>query len=191
MNCFFRSGSDYFKVCNGMGVTSDSRGGAPNRIVKKKIFILLFNFILIVAVGICSAEPIFTLEARDHYNGRELFQLLVKPHEIFYLQTIHSVYLTPYTHIYFVDEEANIILSGAIFESIGGGFPVIEDGVFSIKNGKFHVENMNRFIGKLRFRVSPISREALFVSGIEFLLYKMVPEGTLIEIRISKLGNGS
>ncbi|MCX5908438.1 MAG: DUF1850 domain-containing protein [Deltaproteobacteria bacterium] len=103
-----------------------------------------------------------------------------------YLRTIHSLALTPYTHIYRFDQEGNLILSEAIFESGGGGFPEKGDGAWSVVDGKFHVDQINRFIGKLRFRVSPLSRETLIVSDREFPLHQMVPEGTLIELRVGK-----
>jgi hypothetical protein len=93
---------------------------------------------------------------------------------------------TSYCHIYKVDAEGNIILSAAEYESGGGGFPVTGDGVFSFVDGKFRMNEMNRFIGILRFRVSPISQETLLVSNAEIPLYRLVPEGTLIEIKVSR-----
>lgn len=165
------------------------------RFLKNKILVALINPILIIIIlgilGDCIGEPVFVLEVNDYHNDRNILQLTINPHEVFYLKTIHSVGLTPYIHIYKIDKEGNIILSGVIFESGGGGFPVPGDGVFSIKDGKFLMDKMNRFIGKLHFRVSPVSKETLLISNIELPLYKMVPEGTLIEIKISKGRNQS
>jgi hypothetical protein len=48
------------------------------------------------------------------------------------------------------------------------------------------VDQMNRFVGELRFRVSPLSKETLIVSHREFPLYQMVPEGTLVELKVKK-----
>ena len=106
--------------------------------------------------------------------------------ELIYLHTIHSLALTPYTHIYKFDEDGNLILSGAIFESGGGGYPEKGDGVWSMVDGKFRVDQINRFVGKLRFRVSPLSKETLIVSNKEFPLYQMVSEGTLVELKVYK-----
>lgn len=134
----------------------------------------------------CTSQPLFVLEVQDYRNDRNLLQLRIPPQELIYLRTIHSLALTPYTHIYRFDEEGNLILSSAVYESGGGGFPDSGDGVLSVVDGKFHMDHINRLVGKLRFRVSPLSRETLIVSGVEFPLYQVVPEGTLLELKVSK-----
>jgi hypothetical protein len=133
-----------------------------------------------------SGQPKFTLEVREDGRNRVLLHLSVTLQDEICIRTIHSLALTPYTHIYIIDEGGNLILSKAIFESGGGGYPEVGDGVVSMKEGKFHMENMNRFVGILRFRVSPLSQETLLISGQEFPLFRMVPEGTLLEIRVRK-----
>lgn len=144
----------------------------------------LWIFFLLMPVEVCPGQAMFLLEVQDIRQKRNLLQLKIPAQELIYLQTIHSLALTPYTHIYKFDEEGNLILTGAIFESGGGGFPDSGDGVLSVVGGKFRMDHMNRFVGKLRFRVSPLSRETLIVSGVEYPLYQMVPEGTLIELKV-------
>jgi hypothetical protein len=146
----------------------------------------LMIFFLFGGGKICFSQPLFVLEVKDYKNNRNLLQLKVPSREFIYLRTIHSLALTPYTHIYRFDEEGNLFLSGAIFESGGGGFPEEEDGVWSVVDGKFRVDQMNRYVGVLRFRVSPLSKETLIVSHKEFPLYRMVPEGTLVELKVYK-----
>jgi len=128
----------------------------------------------------------FLLEVQDIRHEQNLFQLRIPPQELIYLQTIHSSALTPYTHIYRFDDEGNLVLSGAIFESGGWGFPEQEDGKWTLVDGKFHMDQMNRFVGILRFRVSPLSQETLIVSQREHALYQMVPEGTLLELKVHR-----
>jgi hypothetical protein len=135
---------------------------------------------------VCFSQPQFVLEVKDYKNDRKLFQIGIPSQELIYLRTIHSLALTPYTHIYKFDEDGNLILSSAIFESGGGGFPEKGDGVWSVVDGKFRVDQMNRYVGQLRFRVSPHSKETLIVSNREFPLYHMVPEGTLVELKVKK-----
>jgi len=143
------------------------------------VFLLLF-----MSEGGNAGPAEFILEVWDKKGGERLLQLPIQPREVFYIKTIHSLALTPYTHIYKFDDEGNIILSGAIFESGGGGFPVTGDGVLSVVDGKFRMDQIDRFVGKLRFRVSPVSRETFSLGDVEVPLYKRVPEGTLLEIRI-------
>lgn len=143
-------------------------------------------FFIFLGGEICSSQPLFVLEVRDHKNDRSLLRVEVSSQERIYLRTLHSLALTPYTHIYKFDADGNLILSGAIFESGGGGFPEKGDGVWSVVGGKFRVDQIDRFVGKLRFRVSPLSKETLIVSNREFPLYTRVPEGTLVELRVSK-----
>jgi hypothetical protein len=143
-------------------------------------------FFIFLGGEICSSQPLFVLEVRDHKNDRSLLRVEVSSQERIYLRTLHSLALTPYTHIYKFDADGNLILSGAIFESGGGGFPEKGDGLWSVVGGKFRVDQINRFVGKLRFRVSPLSKETLIVSNREFPLYTRVPEGTLVELMVSK-----
>ena len=143
-------------------------------------------FLFLMPAGLQAGSPGYFLEVRDPHGERNLLQLEIPAGEWIQIRTIHSLALTPYTHIYKFDEEGNLILSTAIFESGGGGFPEKGDGVWSVVEGKFHVDQINRFVGKLRFRVSPLSRETLIVSNREFPLHQMVPEGTLIELKVCR-----
>ena len=154
--------------------------------MKKILFAAVTIIGILMGKGVSADQPGFILEIWDKKNEQKIVQLPIQPREVFYIKTIHSLALTPYTHIYKFDEEGNIILSGAIFESGGGGYPVTGDGVFSAADGKFRMDQMNRFVGKLRFRVSPVSQETFSLGDLEIPLYKRVPEGTLIEISISK-----
>jgi hypothetical protein len=155
--------------------------------MKKIIFFAIVIFLwTFIGKGIAAEQAGFIIEVWDKKKENRIIQLPINLQGVFYLKTIHSLALTPYTHIYKFDEEGNIILSAAIFESGGGGYPVTGDGVLSIENGKFRVDHINRFVGKLLFRVSPVSRETLSISGVEIPLYTSVSEGTLIEIKTSK-----
>jgi hypothetical protein len=145
-----------------------------------------FIFFFLLKGEICTGQALFVLEVRDYKNDRNLLQVGIAFQELIYLRTLHSLALTPYTHIYKFDQDGNLILSGAIFESGGGGFPEEGDGVWSAVDGKFRVDQMNRYVGQLRFRVSPLSKETLIVSNREFPLYQMVPEGTLVELKVKK-----
>jgi hypothetical protein len=127
----------------------------------------LIIFFLLWGGQVCFSQSLFVLEVRDYKNDRNLLQVGITSQELIYLRTIHSLALTPYTHIYKFDQDGNLILSGAIFESGGGGFPEKGDGVWSVVGGKFRVDQINRFVGKLRFRVSPLSKETLIVSNRE------------------------
>jgi hypothetical protein len=154
--------------------------------MKKILFLAVMIIAILTGKGVRAEQPGFILEICDKRNEQKIIQLPIQSQEVFYIRTIHSLALTPYTHIYKFDEEGHIILSGAIFESGGGGYPVTGDGVFSVVDGKFRMDQMNRFVGKLRFRVSPVSQETFSLGDLEIPLYQRVPEGTLIEISISK-----
>lgn len=89
--------------------------------MKKKFWWPAFTIFFILLGGeICSGQPLFVLEVKDYKNDRNLLQVEIPSQELIYLRTIHSLALTPYTHIYKFDQDGNLILSGAIFESGGG-----------------------------------------------------------------------
>jgi hypothetical protein len=161
--------------------------GCPAACMKRKILASALSILFIlIYVGASAAQENFVLEVLDFRQDRSLLRLKISAGDEIHLRTIHSLALTPYTHIYTFDNEGNLTLSGAIFESGGGGFPEGGDGVWSVVDGKFRVDQINRFVGKLRFRVSPLSRETLVVSSREFPLYEMVPEGTLVELKVCR-----
>jgi hypothetical protein len=148
-------------------------------------FVILF--FLSLPGGEVRGEPFpFIVKAMIPSDGRILFQVPVQPQDPICLRTIHSLALTPYAHFYRFDEDGNLILTRAEYESGGGGYPESGDGVFSVVNGKFRMDRINRFIGVLRFRVSPVSRETLILADWEFPLYQMAPEGTLVEVSVGK-----
>jgi len=161
-------------------------GGNADLMNRKILGSMLFIFSILIQTGAFAGEPDFVLEALDIRQEQGLLRLDISPGDEIHLRSIHSLALTPYTHIYTFDRNGNLSLSGAIFESGGGGFPEVEDGVWSRVDRKFRVDRINRFVGKLRFRVSPLSRETLVVTGREFPLHEMVPEGTLVELKVWK-----
>ena len=148
--------------------------------------VAILCFLSLPGMGIGGEPSPFILKAMITSDGRILFQVPVQPQDQICLRTIHSLALTPYAHYYRFDEDGNLILTSAEYESGGGGYPETGDGVFSVVNGKFRMDRIDRFIGRLRFRVSPVSKETLILSGREFPLYQMVPEGTSVEVSVGK-----
>jgi hypothetical protein len=168
-----------------MGAISGAGVALRNKLMKRYIpGIAALIFLSFMPAGAFPGQTVYVLELQDIRQERNLLRLRIPSQEFIHLRTIHSLALTPYTHIYKFDEEGNLILEGAIFESGGGGFPEKGDGVWSMVDGKFHVDQMNRFVGTLRFRVSPVSQETLILSRREYPLYRMVPEGTLVELKV-------
>jgi hypothetical protein len=169
-----------------------SRGGVAlgNKWMKRIISGVALLIFFFMPAGAFPGQSMYVLEVQDVRQERNLLRLRIPSQELIHLRTIHSLALTPYTHIYTFDEEGNLILEGAIFESGGGGFPEKGDGVWSMVDGKFHVDRMNRFVGTLRFRVSPVSQETLILSQREYALYRLVPEGALVELKVHRERSG-
>ena len=106
------------------------------------------------------------------------------------MRTIHSLALTRYVQVYRITEQGEIMLSGAIYESEGGGFPALGDGILTKKDGKYYMDKMDRLIGGTwRFRVSPFSQETFIYREVEVPLFRILPEGTVVLIRIEKERN--
>ena len=134
-----------------------------------------------------AAAQNYRITASEKKTGRTLLSVEMNGNDRIELRTIHSVSLRPYSHIFKVDGDENIILDQAIYDSAGGGYPVLGDGTFRFENNKFIMENMNRFIGVLYLRVSPVSKETLIVSGTAYPIYSEIPEGSLIVIRAHRI----
>jgi len=121
-------------------------------------------------------------------TGECISTIKLDSNEYFEIQTIHSVTRRPYSHVFKVEKD-KIILDQAIYDSAGGGYPVLGDGKFVMIDGKFIMKEMNRNIGILRFRTSPISKETFKAPNYILTLYDKFPEGTLIEIEALKSDN--
>jgi hypothetical protein len=147
------------------------------------------TFLLLISNILDAAGESFTLTITEQSSQTVMLRCRVHPGDEFQMRTIHSLALTRYVQIYRVNENGEIILSGAIYESEGGGFPIITDGVISKNDGKIFMDKMDRLIGKTwRFRVSPLSQETFIYSNIEFPIFKLLPEGTLVIMRVDSEG---
>jgi len=151
--------------------------------MKKIVLLIGVAGIAVYAIIHFSVQSTLVLEVRNVRDDRSVVRLLLQFPAEFRIQSVHSVHLTPYTHTYRVNSDGDIVLTGAIFESEGVGLPGYGDGKFSFADGKFRMDEMDRFLGVLRFRISPVSEETLVVSNAKIPLYTMFPEGTSMEIK--------
>lgn len=97
------------------------------------------------------------------------------------IKFIHSVQKTPVTEeLKFNGKE--FVLLRTKYKSHGVGLPFMNsDGDFSIEDGFFVMDNMNRQIKRLELRTGTGTKHTINLAGQEIKLYEEVPPGTKIK----------
>jgi len=160
-----------------------------NRILRIVLFVCCLACVTAGPAKAFAADT-WTLTITEQTREFPLLRCRILTGEIFHMRTIHSLALTRYVQVYRITEEGEIMLSGAIYESEGGGFPALGDGILTKKDGKYYMDKMDRLIGGTwSFRVSPFSQETFVYREVEVPLFRILPEGTVVLIRIEKERN--
>lgn len=117
---------------------------------KKTLTILLLVFLFIISL------PITTLEASDYKTDEYFKSWPMKKGDIFEVEYVHSVQLTPVSEIYFIDENYNIVLEESYFYSYGAGLPATTPYEFEITEKGFRIYNIGEVMKDLVYRTGAV-----------------------------------
>lgn len=102
--------------------------------------------------------------------------------EAFSLRFIHSVERTPVVEKYKVDSQNKLLLFATEYQSFGVGLPFLaSEGRLTAKDGYFSLE-MNRVYPSISLRTGPEAQLTLTGNKQQYVLYKMLPAGSLVRI---------
>lgn len=98
------------------------------------------------------------LTVTEDKKGSVVFAASVQPGDTFAIQFLHSVHETPVEEHYTVSHAKEMVLTKVIYESYGVGNPSgTEAGEqFSMKEGKFIVEEMERVLTTVSLRIGKV-----------------------------------
>lgn len=112
----------------------------------------------------------------------------VSAHTCLDVDFIHSVQRTRVTEHLIANPRLNgFILQETEYASFGFGLPFLaSDGSFSITEHGFSLKDMNRPISSLSLRPGVKTELTIYIDGIPYPLYQLVPLGSRVDISIVK-----
>ncbi len=144
--------------------------------MKKFIFIGLILILLSIFINV----PVLTLE---HFQDESIIMTFkVDENDEFIVKWIHSVELTPWEEIFRIGSENEIILDRTRFQQFGAGVPDFAGKTVEIKDGYITYGEINQKIPLLPYGISNFAKHTFVFKGIEYQLYKLVPDGDRINI---------
>ncbi|MBA7500129.1 hypothetical protein ES704_02882 [subsurface metagenome] len=152
-------------------------------VISLLVFIILFNFFIYT---FATTEGI--LEIIDYSTKKIIFSRRVAPGDIFSTLYIHSVEKTPVKEIFVINNQYRIILSETQVSSSGAGLPsqVFKEEQFLLKDGKFIIKNINKFLPFIPLKVGKNSHNTFFFKEEMIDLSTLIGDG-LVYIRIVKV----
>ena len=148
------------------------------------LFIILLFSLFFILLNIANIQ---VLGVRNINKDEKLFQEIIFPGYIFATKINHSVQLTPVFEFFGIDKNYNILLTKTIVKDLGWGMPSTPEGDFSFQNNEMVIENINRKIPTLIFRVSYISKPELILRGRIYDLRFLVNDSNALEIKNKKI----
>jgi hypothetical protein len=136
------------------------------------------------------------LEIVSYPEGDVLFSMNVEKGFRFSTLIRHSVHLTPVYECYRVESDGRFVVESTRLQDMGWGVPSTFENPYRIENGFMVIEQIERKISFLPFRVSHVNQPA-FVRGcpdgekpLELLvrLDEYAKDGKRIDIRVRYIG---
>ncbi len=153
------------------------------RFIKVGAFLLLFFLLTIIF-------PVRVLQASNYKSGEYLKAWLIKRGDIFEVEYVHSVQLTPVSEIYFIDDDYNIILEESYFNSYGAGLPATTPYQFEIRENRFRIYNIKEIMGDLVYRTGAVRADhhiKINNKSYSFLTFSKSGQGVKFIVKKSSL----
>jgi len=122
--------------------------------------------------------PVLTIVNRT--RGETLLRRPVFGGFTFATRIRHSVQLTPVYEYYRIEEDGTVMVTGTMLWDLGWGMPSSENARVRLEGGAIRLENMDRLIGTLRFRVNHIAEPFLFLGERSLDLRSYAGDGDLL-----------
>jgi len=106
------------------------------------------------------------LEVVSYPNGEIFLQTRVERGFHFSTLIRHSVHLTPVYERYRIEDEGQIVLESTRLQDLGWGVPSTYDNPSRIENGFLVIEEINKILPSLPFRVSYINNPRLLLEWL-------------------------
>lgn len=102
------------------------------------------------------------LELTDGSATRQVKRIATAVGEPFSIRFVHSVELRPVTEYFVLDEAGALVLTGTRYYGFGAGLPTDGgEGTFAMDGDAFVIRGLQREIGELQVRLSPLNEYAV------------------------------
>jgi len=123
------------------------------------IFLAGFTFLAL--------RPVLVIEAVSFQKDRVLYRKKIEPGYEFATLIKHSVHLSPVYEYYRVEKDGQILITGTRLQDLGWGVPSTFDYDFRFEDDFMVIENMDKPIEFVPFRVSYIAHPRLLLDNLE------------------------
>jgi hypothetical protein len=149
------------------------------------VFIVLINFFIYVFNATANK-----LEIIDHSTKKIIFSRNLVPGDKFSTFYIHSVEKTAVIEIFIIDSLYRIILLETQLSSSGAGLPsqVFGEEKFLIRDGKFIISNINKFLPFIPLKVGKKSHNKFFFKEEMIDFSSFIGDG-LVYIQVREVKN--
>ncbi len=130
----------------------------------KRIFLGLGIFFIFL---LWLSRPVLFIEVKNFNTGQILYRRHVEPGYTFATLIKHSVHLTPVYEYYRIEGDGKIVITGTRFQDLGWGVPSTFDYDFKFENDFMVIENINRPIEFVPYRISYIACPHLLLDDCE------------------------
>ncbi len=122
-------------------------------------------------------------------TGKQLLAIPAQPNSQFQIVYIHSIHRTPVTEYYHIDSQLNIVVDKMVFDTFGVGMPSdVENGEkFTIENGKFVLNHLNRVLPSFDLRIGQVIANHKFIAnGKSIKMSTLTKPGNWVRFQVKK-----
>jgi len=143
---------------------------------------ILISFLLISALIGFLVRPVLIFKIEDVQENKTIFQQRVQDDYRFATLIYHSVQLTPVYEYYRIKEDRNLEVTKTVLQDLGWGMPSNLDYPVRFENNYMIMENINRSLEALYFRISYIARPHLILNEEEIDLTRFMNDSNVLKI---------
>jgi hypothetical protein len=119
-------------------------------------------------------------------NNGIILRLPAKAGEQLSLTYTHSVQKTQVIENIVIQANGSLVVDSTEYESFGVGLPFLaSEGHFRQEGNRFILENIGRSLDMINLRAGPEAQLKLSFHDQTYALFQMVPNGTLIRLRVA------
>ncbi|SKC41797.1 DUF1850 domain-containing protein [Maledivibacter halophilus] len=149
---------------------------------------ILTALILIIFVVIILIRPVNVFTIKNYHDDEVLLRKKIHAGYEFATLIKHSVHKTPVYEYYKIDKNGKMLITGTALMDLGWGVPSTFDYDFKFENNMIVIENINKIIEFLPFRISYIAKPRLILNNkLKIDLTKYVDNYERIDVSVQKM----
>jgi hypothetical protein len=128
----------------------------------------------------------FSLVVEAEESGQRFFCLPVSPDEVFQIEFLHSYDRFPFKEFYRIEKDGKIRLFKMVFRSLLNGQGFVYPGAHIRPDGWGEINDIASVEDRVEFIMGArkYANHRLTLRGIEYTLSDVIPQGTIVAIRV-------